>query len=216
MMSGTSPLDGVAEGYRARGIGGALVPGSRIGVVVVDFINGFTDPQWAPGFRCDAQVDATARLLDAARGQGVPIFFTTIIFEEARQKASVWLAKMPAMACLTPGSPSVAIDPRLTPGADEPIIAKTAASSFTGTDLGAQLVQHGVDTLLLCGATTSGCVRATAVDACMGGWRPFLIRDCVADRAAQVHEASLFDVQAKYGEVIDLQTALSFFDGIND
>lgn len=215
MSAGASELAGVASAYRARGIGNTLAPGKRGGIVVVDFIIGFTDPVWAPGFACDAEVAATARLLDAARAQSLPVFFTTIIFEKARQPTSVWLAKMPGMACLTPDSVSINVDPRLSPRASEPVIAKTAASAFGGTDLATQLVQQGVDTVLVCGATTSGCIRATVVDACMGGWRPFVVQDCVADRAPAVHEASLFDMQAKYAEVIDLDGALSIINGIS-
>jgi nicotinamidase-related amidase len=162
MNPGASNLSGVAEAYRVRGIGGALEPGFRFGIVVVDFITGFTNPDWAPGFNCDAEVEATSQLLAAARRHGVPIFFTTIIFEKARHSTSVWLAKMPAMTCLTPDSPSVLVDSRLAPKGEEPVIAKTAASGFAGTDLGAQLVQHGIDTIVICGATTSGCVRASS------------------------------------------------------
>ena len=212
-MTAPPAMDEVRAAYRARGIGGALMPGSRPAVVVVDFITGFTDPAWAPGFACDREVEATAELLEAARAAGAPVIFTTIIFDKARQPASVWLAKMPAMECLVPDSPAIEVDNRLSPRPQEPLVVKTAASCFTGTDLATLLVQIGVDTVLVCGATTSGCVRATVVDACMGGWRPFVVRDCVADRAAEVHDASLFDMQAKYGEVIDLATAIDLFKG---
>lgn len=212
-MTGRPVMDKVRAAYSAQGIGGALMPGRKPAVIVVDFVTGFTDPAWAPGFVCNHEVAATAELLAVARVAGVPVIFSTIIFDRARQPASVWLSKMPAMECLVPDSPAVRVDKRLSPRPDEPLIVKTAASCFTGTDLATLLVQLGVDTVLICGATTSGCVRATVVDACMGGWRPFVVRDCVADRAAEVHEASLFDVQAKYGEVISLTSAIDLLDG---
>lgn len=195
--------------YAQRGIGNRIEPGQRPAFLVVDFINGFTDPAYACGADCDAAVAATATLLAAARIAETPVIFSTIVFDPARASSSVWLAKMPAMKCLTPGSSAVEVDRRLTMQDTDILLTKTATSCFTGTDLSTVLVQMGVDTLVIAGATTSGCVRASAVDGCMSGLRVFVPRDCVADRASGPHEASLFDIQAKYGEVIDLDTAIA-------
>jgi len=203
----------IRAAYAARGIGNSLAPGARPALLVVDFIYGFTDPAYACGSDCSAAVTATASLLAEARAASVPILFSTIVFDPARAASSVWLLKMPAMQCLEPGSRAVAIDARLAMQPGEVLITKTAASCFTGTDLAATLVQLGVDTLIIAGATTSGCVRASAVDACMGGLRVFVPRDCVADRAVEPHDASLFDIQAKYGEVVDLEFAKDLLAG---
>lgn len=203
----------LSETYRLRGMGGRLDPGPNVAVLVVDFINGFTDPAYPTGFNCDQAVDATAGLLAMARAAGRPVIFTTIVLDAVRQAHSVWCMKMPALRCLTPDSPSVLVDARLGPNALELLITKSAASSFTGTDLAAVLVQARIDTLLVCGATTSGCVRATVVDACMAGFRSIVVRECVADRGTGPHEANLFDIQAKYGEVIDLAAAWQLLRG---
>jgi nicotinamidase-related amidase len=197
------------ESYAVRGIGHRIEPGARPAVLVVDFISGFTDPSYVCGSNCDAAVEATASLLATAREAGVPIIFSTIVFDSARATSSVWLAKMPAMKCLEPGTEAVLVDPRLAMRDNEILVTKTATSCFTGTDLTTILVQLGVDTLVITGTTTSGCVRASVVDACMGGLRVFVPRECVADRASDPHEASLFDIQAKYGEVVDLNVAVS-------
>jgi maleamate amidohydrolase len=193
--------------YMKNGIGQHLQPGLRYAVLVVDFVKGFTQTGYPTGFACDAAVAQTSNLLQVARRAGVPVVFSRIVIDSARQKSCVWATKMPALSCLLPDSDAVALDARLSRQLDEIVITKTAASSFAGTDLGTVLVQNGVDTLIVCGATTSGCVRATVVDACMGGWRAFVPRECVADRAEAPHLANLFDIQSKYGEVIGVEQA---------
>lgn len=197
------------ELYAARGLGGRLTPGSRPAVLVVDLINGFTDPDCPPGSDLDAVVAATRTLLDRARATGTPVVFTTIAFAAGGAEGALWLRKMPAMKVLVEGTPWVEVDERLGRTPDEPLVAKRAASAFAGTGLAALLVSLGADSLLVTGATTSGCVRATAVDACAAGYPAFVVADCVGDRAAAPHEASLFDIDAKYGDVIGLQDALA-------
>jgi nicotinamidase-related amidase len=174
---------------------------------VVDLINGFTDPSFPAGSDQDEVVRRTRSLLDAARECAAPVIFTTIVFPAARLDSTVWLRKMPAMRGLVPGSRWIEVDPRLAPAAGEPVISKQAASAFTDTALAALLASMAADTLIVCGATTSGCVRATVVDGCMAGYPVFVPRDCVGDRFATAHEASLFDIDAKYGDVIDRHRA---------
>lgn len=207
-MTGPAWLDEVREGYAARGLGGRLQPGVRPAVVVVDLIRGFTDPACPPGSDLDAVVDATRQVLDVARAADVPVVFTSIAFTPAELDTTLWLVKMPAMRALRAGSEWVEVDDRLARRPDEAVITKRAASAFHGTDLAGRLAAAGADSLLLCGATTSGCIRATAIDACALGLPTFVPRECVGDRAAGPHEANLFDIDAKYADVVDLVDAL--------
>ncbi|CAM5318058.1 Nicotinamidase-related amidase OS=Eoetvoesiella caeni OX=645616 GN=DFR37_11751 PE=4 SV=1 [Eoetvoesiella caeni] len=203
----------VATQYAERGLGGKLKHGIRPAVVVVDLINGFTDKAFPAGSNLDDVVKATTALLAAARDAHAPVVFTTIAFSNAMVADNIWLKKMPAMSGLIEGTRWVAVDERLDRRDDEAVIVKRAASSFTGTDLNSFLTAKGIDSVIICGATTSGCVRATAVDACMLGWPAFVVRDCVGDRAVEPHEASLFDIDAKYGDVLSLSQALEMLAG---
>lgn len=198
----------MATQYAEQGLGGKLRLGDRPAIVVVDLINGFTDKAFPAGSDLGEVVKATAALLHAARAADVPVMFTTIAFSNAMIADNVWLKKMPAMKGLLEDSPWVNVDRRLGRRDSEALIVKRAASSFTGTDLNSFLTAKGIDSVIICGATTSGCVRATAVDACMLGWPAFVVRDCVGDRAVEPHEASLFDIDAKYGDVLSLSQAL--------
>lgn len=195
--------------YVRGGLAGRLRPGHRPAVVVIDLVGGFTDPEVATGAELDGVVAATRRLLDAARAATLPVLFTSIAFTPAEMDTTLWLAKIPAMRCLAVGSPLVEVDPRLAPRTAEPVVVKKAASGFHGTDLADRIAAAGADSILLCGATTSGCVRATAVDACALGLPTFVPRECVGDRAAGPHEANLLDIDAKYGDVIGLDRALA-------
>lgn len=195
--------------YANRGIGGALEPVKKPAIVVVDLIKGFTDPSFPAGSDLVEVLSATRQLLDVAREHGVPIIYTTIAFNEMQVKSLVWLRKMKAMAGLLEGSPWIEVDERLARKSAEPVIVKQAASSFTGTPLASMLIALGVDGVIVTGAVTSGCVRATAVDACMLGWPVFVPRECVGDRATGPHDANLFDIQAKYGDVCSLEQAIA-------
>jgi maleamate amidohydrolase len=192
----------------AAGFGGRQHPGSRPALVVVDLVNGFTDresPLW-----CDADeaVAATARLLDAARAAGAPVAFTTVQYDEAGARvARAFLAKIPALRTLAAGTRWPAVDERIAPRDGEPVLLKLFASAFFGTPLAAMLAAHGADTVVVTGASTSGCVRATVVDALQHGYRVVVPREAVADRQAGPHEAALFDIDAKYGDVVGLDEA---------
>lgn len=210
-----APDDGGArERYLAGGLLGRLTPGTHPAVVVVDLQYGFTEPAYAPGFAMDHVVSATRRLLDAARAAGVPVWFTTIAFPgDGDGAAGTWLTKMPALAQLRVGERSVAIDARLGRREGEELVVKQTASAFAGTGLAGRLRARGVDTLLVAGATTSGCVRATAVDACAADLPAFVVRECVGDREPGPHAAALFDIDAKYGDVITVDAALEMVRG---
>ncbi|MET9476431.1 isochorismatase family protein [Streptomyces sp. NPDC002917] len=202
-------METVREQYRTRGVGERLAAGRKSGVVVVDLINGFTDPACPPGSDLDTVVGHTAELLGWAREAGFPVFFTTISYEPQDLDELVWLRKMPTLRVLTAGSRWVEVDQRLAPRSTEPVIAKKAASAFHGTDLAEHLAAAGVDSLIVCGATTSGCIRATVIDACAGNYPVRVPRECVGDRAEGPHEANLFDIDAKYADVVSLDEVMA-------
>jgi maleamate amidohydrolase len=196
--------------YATRGFGGRQGAGRRPAVVVVDFIEGFTNAESKLACDADAAVEATRELLDAARAAGAPVWFTTVCYrEDDLDRAAMFIAKAPALATLRPGSPWVEVDARLGRRPDEPVVVKLFASAFFGTDLHEQLQAAGCDTVVVTGASTSGCVRATAVDALQHGYRVLVPRDGVADRAPDAHRASLLDIDAKYGDVITIADAIA-------
>lgn len=195
--------------YDARGFGGRQGAGERPVVLVVDFIEGFTNPASALACDADAAVGATRRLLDAARAAGVPVIFTTVSYDDDLERAAMFVAKAPALATLRPGSAWVEVDPRLAPRMEEPVLVKLFASAFFGTHLDEMLREAGCDTVIVTGASTSGCVRATAVDALQYGYRVLVPREGVADRAVDAHNGSLLDIDAKYGDVISIDEAIA-------
>lgn len=198
------------EIYENAKLGQAFTFGERPVVLVVDFSRGFTDPECGLGADMTAEVEATKRVLDAARERGVPVIFTTIGFEPNLKDGALWTQKIPALGDLQIGGKWVEIDPRLERREDETVILKKGASAFFGTNLSAILATQKVDTVVLCGATTSGCIRATAIDLLQNGYPALLPRECVGDRAPEPHEANLVDLQAKYADVVPLEDALSY------
>jgi maleamate amidohydrolase len=202
--------------YERARLGQSITPGSRPAVLVVDFSRGFTDPECTMGSDLTSEVEATTRVLAAAREKGLPVIFTTIGFEPNLKDGSLWLQKAPGLADLQVGGKWVDIDPRLERAEDEVVILKKGASAFFGTNLPSVLVSQGVDTIVLCGATTSGCIRATAVDLLQYGYPTLVPRECVGDRAQGPHEANLIDIQAKYADVVPVEDALSYLEGIGD
>jgi nicotinamidase-related amidase len=190
----------------AGGFGGGAGFGSRPAVLVVDLLKGFTNPESPLGADLDVVVESTRRLLDCARDAAVPVIFTTVVYDEANERAAaVFMRKVPALGVLRPGSRWIQVDGRLGRRDDEPVLAKAFASAFFGTPLASMLAGH--DTLIVCGASTSGCVRATVVDALQHGLAPIVPRECVGDRWPAAHEANLYDMQAKYADVVSLSEA---------
>lgn len=206
-------MDAAAIYAEAR-LGGSVTLGRRPGVLVVDLSRGFTSPACPVGSDLSGPVAATRTLLDRARGLGLPVVFTTIGFEENLKDAGRWLEKMPGLASLTLGSEWVEIDPRLARRDDEPVVVKKGASAFFGTNVASILLAQRVDTVVLCGATTSGCIRASAVDLLQLGWPALVPRECVGDRARAPHDANLFDIAAKYANVVGLDETLAYLDAV--
>jgi maleamate amidohydrolase len=174
--------------------------GARPALVIVDMIEGFTNPECPLGCDCPEVVAANASLLAAFRSRGLPVFFTTVVYHSEGQ-ARVFRQRVPALNVLTPDSNWVRVDARLAMQAGETLIEKQWASAFRGTDIDSQLRARGVDSLVVTGLSTSGCVRATAVDGLQYDYRVVVPREAVGDRNPQAHEANLFDMHAKYADV---------------
>jgi nicotinamidase-related amidase len=201
--------DATRKLYEERGLGRRQGAGKRPALVVVDLNYGFTDPESPLHCDSDEAVPANLRLLEAARETGCPIAFTTLEFDEAGQRvAKAFIDKVPTLLTLKAGSRWAKVDERLAPQPEEPILMKLFASAFFGTPLAAFLAAAHVDTVVVTGASTSGCVRATVVDALQYGYRVVVPREAVADRATGPHEASLFDIDQKYGDVVSVDDAV--------
>jgi maleamate amidohydrolase len=200
--------------FQDKGFGRRVGFGERPALLAVDFITGFTDLRSPLAGDLDAQLAATNALLEPARAAGIPVIFSTVAYDPELQEAGIWIRKIPANGTLVEGSEWVEVDKRLNQRPNETTLVKKYASCFFGTDLAARLVSRRVDTLIIAGCTTSGCVRATAVDACSYGFHTIVVEEAVGDRAALPHAASLFDIDAKYGDVVGLQETVSYLEGL--
>jgi maleamate amidohydrolase len=201
---------------RHEGFHGRAGFGTRPALVVIDVNRGFTDP--ASPLVCDleAVVEAIARLLEGARAAEVPVVYTTVSYsDEDKQTAAAFIDKNPALLALEVGTPWVEIDPRIAPLPGEPVLNKLFASAFFGTPLASLLESHGCDGLIVTGASTSGCVRATVVDAIQHGYRPVVPREAVGDRNPAAHEANLYDIDTKYGDVVSVDEVVAHLEELN-
>jgi nicotinamidase-related amidase len=202
----------LTDNYAAGGFGLALQPGRRPALLVIDFVRAYLvagSPLYAGVEPARA---AAQTLLGAARRAGVPVIHTNVQYQPGGRDGGVFFRKVPALKCFEAGAhPDLAaFAAGLEPIAGETVITKQYASAFFGTTLASTLTSLGVDTLLIAGVSTSGCVRASAVDACQHGFIPLVVREAVGDRHPAPHEANLFDLQAKYAEVVGLQLALEY------
>lgn len=200
--------------YADAGFGGRFDRGVRPAVVVIDFSLGFTDPAVPTGADMGSQIESTNALIEAARGIDAPVIFTRIAYEPSRLGLA-WLRKARGMSVLTVDSPLVAIDPRCARLPADPVITKEHASAFFGTQLQSLLTSQSVDTVIICGATTSGCVRASAVDSVSLGFPTLVARECVADRAQAPHDAALFDLQEKYADVEPVDALITYLEDLS-
>jgi maleamate amidohydrolase len=189
--------------------------GRRPALIVIDVNVGFTAAE-SP-LVCDLEevVAAIRQLLEEARRAEIPIVFTTVSYAEGdKRTAAAFIDKVPALLTLEAGSRWVEIDPRITPREDEPVLNKLFASAFFGTALSSLLAANGCDSLIVTGASTSGCVRATAVDALQHGYRPLVVREAVGDRNPEAHAANLYDIDAKYGDVVSVTEVIEHLEGL--
>jgi nicotinamidase-related amidase len=195
------PFEGF--GQRAGGVG------RRPALVIIDMNNGFTDPASPLVCELDDTVAAIRKLLEAARRAEAPVVFTTVSYGEGdRATAKAFIDKVPVLLTLEAGTRWVEIDERIAPRPEEPVLNKLFASAFFGTPLASLLASHGCDSVIVTGASTSGCVRATVVDVLQHGYRPVVPREAVGDRNPAAHDAALYDIDLKYGDVVSLDECL--------
>lgn len=200
--------DDLAGNY-AGAFDGSLPFGKSPALVIVDMVRAYFDPQSPLYLGGEDVLASNQRLLAAARAAGVPVVFTNVEYAPGGVDGGVFYRKVPALSVFQQGSPLGEFLPDLAPQAGEVVITKRYASAFFATHLASTLTALGVDTVLITGVSTSGCVRATALDACQSGFLPFVVRQACGDRHPAPHEANLFDLQAKYAEVIDEDAAIA-------
>jgi maleamate amidohydrolase len=204
-MAGPSVSDNYAGVYEGR-----LQPGARPALLIVDVVAAYLTEGSALFMETAAAArDSNARLAEAARAAGVPVVFTNVRYKPDGSDGGVFYRKAPVLSAFVEGSPLGAFPPELTPREGERMFTKQYPSAFFGTGLAEVLRAEGIDTLLITGYSTSGCVRASALDAMQYGFIPLVVREACADRHPAPHEANLFDLQAKYAEVISEAEALA-------
>ncbi len=209
-MSGGELADSYAAAYN-----GKLLPGKRPALLLIDMVAAYLDP--ASPLYCNTAAGAlevAAQMLDAARGARIPIVLTNVVYEPGGADGGLFYRKVPSLAAFDRGSALGAFRPELEPRAGDHVITKQFPSAFFGTVLADWLHEREVDTLVMGGYSTSGCVRASALDALQYGFAPFVVRDACADRHPGPHEANLFDLQAKYAEVVDSERALGIIRAV--
>jgi maleamate amidohydrolase len=192
----------------AEGFAGNLKPGRRPALLVIDMMKAYFmegSPFRLPSMEC---VYSTARLIQEARKSKIPVFFTRVVYRSDGRDGGIFTVKVPALRILTEGSKYAQFQDELTPSADDFVVTKHYASAFFGTSLSSTLRTIEIDTLVIAGVSTSGCVRASALDAMQNGFVPFVVSDAVGDRDPKVHESNLYDIEAKYAQVIDESSAV--------
>lgn len=204
----TQKNDDLAANY-VGAFNGRLSFGSRPALLIVDFVMAYLDKSSPLYANVEDALASNERLLAAARAANIPVIFTNVVYEKDGADGGLFYKKIPSLKVFVKGSPFGAFPPSLKPLQDEHVISKQFASAFFGTSLTEILVREGVDSLLITGLSTSGCVRATALDALQSGFAPFVVRDACGDRHPAPHEANLFDLQAKYAEVISETDAIA-------
>ncbi|HCU0431840.1 TPA: isochorismatase family protein [Serratia marcescens] len=205
--------DTLSDNY--RGVWGQRIGfGRRPALLAIDFMQAYTTegaPLFAPGVV--SAVEESRELLACARRTGIPVIHTHIRYHAGHfADGGLWVKKAPVMKGMVAGNPLAAFCPPVAPLADEVVLSKQYASAFFGTALAPLLVAQGIDTLLMIGCSTSGCIRASAVDAVQHGFRAMVVRECVGDRHPGPHEANLFDIDSKYGDVVHKQEALDYLN----
>jgi probable F420-dependent oxidoreductase len=202
--------------YERKGFSARSGYGTRPALLVVDFINGFTDSGTGLGGDFGAELAVTAKLLAKFRARALPVFFTTVAYEPHLRDAGQFVAKVPALSILVKGSTWVKVDERIRPRPSEQVVVKKYASAFFDTRLEMELQGLGVDTVVMAGCTTSGCIRASAIDSMQHGFHTVVVRDAVGDRAKTPHEVNLFDIDAKYGDVVSSRDVHDYVRGLGE
>lgn len=200
--------------FRHQQFGQRMGPGRSPALLIVDFTIGFNDPAAFGGGNISAAIARTVPLLAAFRDRGLIVAHTRIVYSADGSDGNVHCLKVPRLLTLTEDNPQSHFVPDLLPRTGEIVIRKRLPSAFFGTDLAGMLIARGVDTLFVAGCTTSGCVRASTLDAMCHGLRPMVVSECVGDRSESAHQASLFDLDKKYADVVPLEAAFSILQAM--
>lgn len=198
----------------AEAFGATLTPGTRPAVLAVDLMRAYFDPASPLNLPDDRCLHSAARVLETARRHDVPVVHTRVSYGPGGLDGGVFFRKVPALAQLVGDSPMGELMPEVAPRADEVVVVKQYASAFFGTSLATTLHARGIDTVVVVGVSTSGCVRASVVDAIQHGFVPLVVEDAVGDRATEPHRANLEDLRTKYAEVVDEATALAYLEEV--
>jgi maleamate amidohydrolase len=207
-------VDDLGSDYQAAGFGGALQPGARPVLLLIDFARAYFDPASPLYAGVEAARASAARLRDAARAAGIPIIFTRVEYSADGHEGGVFYKKVAALKAFQTGNPLGDFTPELAPLPGDEIITKHFPSAFFGTGLAEDLHARGIDTIIITGLSTSGCVRASAVDALCHGFVPLVVTDAVGDRDAKVQAANLFDLGAKTAELVSEAQAADYMAGL--
>ena len=197
------------------GFGNKLDFGDRPALIIVDFVRAYLDPDSPLYAGVEQTCENCSDLLSAARRAGIPIFHSNVSYEPGTDDGGIFKKKLPLLSVFDRGSPLAEFADQLQPENGEIVITKQYASAFFATTLFESLVAAGIDTLIIAGVTTSGCIRETAVDAIQHGFIPVVVEDAVGDRAPGPHKANLYDLQAKYANVVSQATALDYLEKIS-
>jgi len=201
--------------YREAGFSRRLGFGVAPVLLLVDAVRAYLDPPSPLYLETGAAaLEAMATLVGTARRHGVPVVYTTVVFDSPEgEDAPLFFRKVPSLRVFAAGSELGTVPEVIAPVRGEIVLTKKYASAFFGTTLATWLAHRRIDTVLIAGFSTSGCIRASALDALQHGFRPIVIRDAVADRNGAVHEANLFDLEAKYADVVGSAEALEYLSG---
>jgi maleamate amidohydrolase len=188
---------------------GSLGFGNKPALILVDFVEAYFDKESPLYAGVEDALASALRIRDAARIAGIPIFYTNVAYREGGADGGVFYRKVPALEVFVAGNPLGNWPEGLEPAADEYVLTKQYPSAFFGTSLAATMTSNGIDTLIITGLTTSGCIRATCIDTVSSGFIPIIVSDACGDRHAAPHDANLFDMNAKYGDVVDEATVIN-------
>lgn len=201
-------MEGVKENY-AGTFEGRIGFGVRPALILIDFVQAYFEKSSPLYADVDDTLKSALQLRRAAREAGVPVFYTNVEFDPSMKNGGIFARKIKSLEVFSKGNPLGGWPEGMVPGEDEIVLTKQYASAFFGTSLSSTLTSMGCDSLIITGLSTSGCVRATCVDACQHGFIPIVVQEAVGDRHEDVHQANLFDMNAKYGDVVTLQEVLS-------
>ena len=206
--------DDLDTDYATAGFGGTLIPGTSPALILIDFARAYFDKGCGLYAGVEAERAVAARLAEAARAAGVPVVFTRVEYTSPEDGGQFY-RKVPALAAFDTGNPMGDFTPELPPQDGDIVLTKQYPSAFFGTDLAAQLHALGVDTLLITGLSTSGCVRATVLDALCHGFVPLVVEDACGDRDRRVHDANIFDLKSKYAEIVSSGAATAYLASLS-